>query len=121
MGYLGLLQCGDSLFPQHSRHPGAEPQTGLVLRVAQGIQPHPAVGLSRIHHPWLGGDEGHAQLRDQQLLPARAGPQRAVPGDAVPAPGRRAAARCIVHPALVEELRELAGPGNVAVTEEKTR
>ena len=35
--------------------------------------------------------------------------------------GRRAAARCIVHPALVEELRELAGPGNVAVTEEKTR
>ena len=35
--------------------------------------------------------------------------------------GRRAAARCCVHPALVEELRELAGPGNVAVTEEKTR
>ena len=35
--------------------------------------------------------------------------------------GRRAAARCVVHPALVEELRELAGPGNVAVTEEKTR
>ena len=35
--------------------------------------------------------------------------------------GRRAAARCIVHPALVEELRELAGPGNVAVTEEKSR
>ena len=35
--------------------------------------------------------------------------------------GRRAAARCIVHPALVEELRELAGPGNVAVTEEKPR
>ena len=35
--------------------------------------------------------------------------------------GRRAAARCVVHPALVEELRELAGPGNVAVTEEKSR
>ena len=35
--------------------------------------------------------------------------------------GKRAAARCCVHPALVEELRELAGPGNVAVTEEKTR
>ena len=35
--------------------------------------------------------------------------------------GRRAAARCVVHPALVEELRELAGPGNVAVTEEKPR
>ena len=35
--------------------------------------------------------------------------------------GRRAAARCCVHPALVEELRSLAGQGNVAVTEEKTR
>ena len=37
------------------------------------------------------------------------------------ATGRRAAARCVVHPALVEELRSLAGQGNVAVTEEKTR
>ena len=27
----------------------------------------------------------------------------------------------LVGPALVEELRELAGPGNVAVTEEKSR
>ena len=35
--------------------------------------------------------------------------------------GKRAAARCCVHPALVEELRSLAGQGNVAVTEEKTR
>ena len=35
--------------------------------------------------------------------------------------GRRAAARCCVHPALVEELRIPRGAGNVAVTEEKKR
>ena len=35
--------------------------------------------------------------------------------------GKRVAAHCCVHPALVEELRSLAGQGNVAVTEEKTR
>ena len=35
--------------------------------------------------------------------------------------GKRVAAHCCVHPALVEELQSLAGQGNVAITEEKMR
>ena len=92
-----------------------------TLRTPPRRDPPPRPAPPKRHRLWVRlPDKDHPAVKRIELI------LEMFPGDeqlvlVFEDTGRRAAARCIVHPALVEELRELAGPGNVAVTEEKTR
>ena len=92
-----------------------------TLRTPPRRDPPPRPEPPKRHRLWVRlPDSGHPALKRIELI------LKMFPGDeqlvlVFEDTGKRAAARCVVHPALVEELRELAGPGNVAVTEEKTR
>ena len=92
-----------------------------TLRTPQRRDPPPRPEPPKRHRLWVRlPDKNHPAVKRIELI------LKMFPGDeqlvlVFEDTGRRAAARCVVHPALVEELRELAGPGNVAVTEEKTR
>lgn len=92
-----------------------------TLRTPQRRDPPPRPEPPKRHRLWVRlPDKDHPAVKRIELI------LKMFPGDeqlvlVFEDTGRRAAARCVVHPALVEELRELAGPGNVAVTEEKPR
>lgn len=92
-----------------------------TLRTPPRRDPPPRPEPPKRHRLWVRlPDKGHPAVKRIELI------LEMFPGDeqlvlVFEDTGRRAAARCVVHPALVEELRELAGPGNVAVTEEKSR
>ena len=97
-------------------------EQGLAtLRTPPRRDPPPRPEPPKRHRLWVRlPDKDHPAVKRIELI------LKMFPGDeqlvlVFEDTGRRAAARCCVHPALVEELRELAGPGNVAVTEEKTR
>ena len=92
-----------------------------ILRMPPRRDPPPRPEAPPRHRLWVRlPDKEHPAVRRIELI------LQMFPGDeqlvlVFEDTGRRAAARCCVHPALVEELRSLAGQGNVAVTEEKTR
>ena len=92
-----------------------------TLRMPPRRDPPPRPEAPPRHRLWVRlPDKEHPAVRRIELI------LQMFPGDeqlvlVFEDTGRRAAARCCVHPALVEELRSLAGQGNVAVTEEKTR
>ena len=97
-------------------------EQGLAtLRTPPRRDPPPRPEPPKRHRLWVRlPDKGHPAVKRIELI------LKMFPGDeqlvlVFEDTGRRAAARCCVHPALIEELRELAGSGNVAVTEEKTR
>ena len=92
-----------------------------TLRMPPRRDPPPRPEAPPRHRLWVRlPDKAHPAVRRIELI------LQMFPGDeqlvlVFEDTGKRAAARCCVHPALVEELRSLAGQGNVAVTEEKTR
>ena len=97
-------------------------EQGLAtLRMPPRRDPPPRPEAPPRHRLWVRlPDKEHPAVRRIELI------LQMFPGDeqlvlVFEDTGKRAAARCCVHPALVEELRSLAGQGNVAVTEEKTR
>ena len=97
-------------------------EQGLAtLRTPPRRDPPPRPEPPKRHRLWVRlPDKDHPAVKRIELI------LKMFPGDeqlvlVFEDTGRRAAARCCVHPALIEELRELAGSGNVAVTEEKTR
>ena len=92
-----------------------------TLRTPPRRDPPPKPEAPKRHRLWVRlPDSGHPALKRIELI------LQMFPGDeqlvlVFEDTGKRVAAHCCVHPALVEELRSLAGQGNVAVTEEKTR
>lgn len=72
VGGLGLPKGVQPLVPEGGGYPGREADPGLeplgAGGVHHGVQAHPAVGGAGIGHALPAGDEGQAQLRQQQVL-----------------------------------------------------